>query len=447
VSVELQSVPRAPGGLPLLGHALKLWRDPLGFLTSLRHEGELVRVDLGTMPVYVATSARMVHEVTVKHARSFEKGRLFDRVRPLVGNGLANSNGETHRKHRRLMQPTFHHERIGGYAEIMSSRAMALAESWSPGQEIAVDQVMVDYAIETLAATMFSQDIGKPAVESVRRNLPVVLKYMLIRAASPKLLDRLPIRANREFGIASASMSQVIDEVIARTRESGRTDRPDLLSVLLAARDAETGEGLTNTEVRDELRTILFAGTETTASTLAWAFHELAGNPEAEKQLVAEIDEVVGDRPVTLQDIPRLPGVRRVLDETIRLYGVTLLMRRTTAEVEVGGHALPAGAEVAFSLYAMHRDPELYDEPDRFDPDRFLPERWAGRGREEYVPFGAGNRKCIGDAFAWTEATIVLATVLRRWRLRPVPGHTPRAASSAMPHPDWVPMRVLPRDS
>ncbi|MER6994956.1 cytochrome P450 [Streptomyces sp. NPDC000410] len=447
MAVESQVVPRAPGAVPLLGHALKLWRDPLGFLGSLRASGELVRVDLGTMPMYVATSARVVNEVTVKQARNMEKGRLFDRVRPLVGNGLANSGGETHRKHRRLMQPMFHQQRIAGYASIMSERALALTESWTPGQEIAVEQVMSEYTIETLAETMFSADLGRPAVEAVRRNFPIILKNMLIRAASPKFLDRLPIRPNREFDAAASRMREVIDEVIASTRKSGQTDQPDLLSVLLSARDADTGEALTDTEVRDQIVTILFAGTETTASTLAWAFHELARHPEVEKQLVAEIDEVVGDRPVTAGDIPRLPAIRRVLDETIRLYGVTMLMRRTTTEVELGGFTIPAGAEVAFSLYALHRDPELFDEPDRFDPDRWLPERKAGLGRDEYVPFGAGNRKCIGDAFSWTEASIVLATVLRRWKLRPVPGHTPKAAASAMAHPDHVPMTVLPRDA
>ncbi|MEU7281069.1 cytochrome P450 [Streptomyces sp. NPDC045431] len=446
MSVGLQSVPRAPGAIPLLGHALKLWRDPLGFLKSLRESGDLVRVDLGTMPMYVATTARMVHEVTVKQARSFEKGRLYDRVRPLVGDGLATASGEIHRRHRRLMQPMFHHQRIAGYAEIMSSRARALAESWTPGQRLAVEQVMGEFAIETLAATMFSTDIGRRAVEAVRRNLPVILKNMLIRAASPTFLDRLPVRANRDFDAASASMRQVIDDVIASTRRAGGTDQPDLLSVLLAARDADTGEALTDREVRDELVTILFAGTETTASTLSWAFHELAGHPEVEEQLVAEINEVVGDRPVTIEDVPRLTAIRRVLDEVIRLHGVTLLMRRTTESVQLGDFSVPPGVEIAFSLYALHRDPALYEDPDRFDPDRWTPERRASLGREDFVPFGSGNRKCIGDTFAWTEATIALATILPRWKLRPEPGTpAPREAASAMAHPDRVPMTVLPR--
>ncbi|HZX38362.1 MAG TPA: cytochrome P450 [Streptomyces sp.] len=441
----MQSVPRAPGAVPLLGHALKLWRDPLGFLKSLRDSGDLVRVDLGTMPMYVVTSAELVHEVTVKQARSFEKGRLFDRLRPLAGNGLATANGEVHRRHRRLIQPMFHPQRISVYAATMSGNARALADSWTPGQHIEMEQAMAEYAIETLASTMFSTDIGLPAVEAVRRSLPVVLKNMLIRAASPKFLDRLPIRANRDFDAAAANLRKVIDEVVATTRRSGQTGRNDLLSVLLAAQDDETGESLNDTEVRDELSTILFAGAETTASTLSWTFYELARHPEVEKQLVAEIEEVVGDRPVAIEDVPRLEAVRRVLDEVIRLHGVTMLMRRATSPVELGGFGFPAGTEVAFSLYALHRDPSLYAEADRFDPDRWLPERRTDVARQAYIPFGAGNRKCIGDAFVWTEATIALATILARWQLRPVPGHTPREVASAVAHPDRMPMTAEPR--
>ncbi|NXY93807.1 cytochrome P450 [Streptomyces sp. BR123] len=441
----MESIPSAPGRLPLLGHAWNLGRQPLAFLRSLREVGDLVRVDLGGMPMYVVTSADLVRDVTVGQARAFEKGRLYDRVRPLVGNGLATAGGDVHRRHRRLIQPMFHQSCIAGYAETMSSRARALADSWTAGQTVAVEQVMGELAVEILAATMFSTDIGRPAVEAVRRDLPVILKNMLIRAASPKVLDRLPIPPNRAFDAAARSMRKVIDDVIAGTRRSGQPHQGDLLSVLLDARDADTGEALTDEEVRDELVTILFAGTETTASTLAWSFHEIARHPEVEKQLMAEVDDVLEGRPATIEDVPRLVGIRRVLDEVIRLHGVTLLMRRTTEEVELGGFTLPAGTEVAFSLYALHRDPALYAEPDRFDPDRWLPERRKEIPREAFVPFGSGNRRCIGDGFAWTEATIVLATVLARWQLRPVPGHSPREAASAMAHPDHVPMEVLPR--
>ncbi|WP_406002736.1 cytochrome P450 [Streptomyces sp. NBC_00829] len=446
-AAELTEIPRARGGLPLLGHVLKLKSDPLGFLRSLRETGDLVRVDIGTMPIYVATSASAVNEVMVTQGRFLEKGRLFDRVRPLVGNGLATAGGETHRRHRRLIQPMFHRERLAMYAAVMSERAEALSDSWVPGQSVDVDQAMSAFTIEALAATLFSADIGRPAVESVRRDLPVILQNMLLRAASPKILDKLPIW--RGFDNAAAGMRSVIDHVVAttRARADGDAERADLLSVLLAARDADTGEALTDEEVRDQLVTILFAGTETVSSTLAWAFHHLADNPEVEKLLVAEIEEVLGDRPVSFQDVPRLAAVQRVLDEVIRLHGVVLLMRRTIEPIELAGFWIPAGVEIAFSLYALHRDPDLYPDPDRFDPDRWLPERRAERPREAAVPFGAGNRKCIGDAFAWTEATIALATILRRWKLRPAPGSkAPQESLASMAHPDHVPMTVLPRD-
>ncbi|WP_328724242.1 cytochrome P450 [Streptomyces sp. NBC_00259] len=446
-SAGIQSVPRAPGAVPLLGHVLKLWRDPFGFLVSLRRHGDLVRVNLGTMPMYVATSPDVIHEVLVAQSRDFEKGRFFDRLRPLAGNGLANSDGEIHRKHSRLMRPMFSKDRIAGYSAVMTRNAQTIADSWRPGQQIDLEQDMATYTVETLAANMFSSDIGLPAVEAVRRNLPVLLKNLLIRTASPQFLDRLPIPANRDFDAAAAELREVIDQVVATARQRGDTGRDDLLSLLLAAQDEESGEGLSDLEVRDQLSTVLFAGSETTAAALTWVFHELATRPDIEEQIVAEISKVVGDRPVTITDVPQLQTIRRVLDEAMRLHGVTLLMRRTTASVELAGVTLPAGTEVAFSLYALHRDPDRFENPDTFDPDRWLPERQqaAGIGRKEFIPFGSGSHKCIADAFVWAEATIAIATLLAKWQLVPLPGHTPKQVVSAVPRPDRVPMTVTPR--
>jgi len=185
-------------------------------------------------------------------------------------------------------------------------------------------------------------------------------------------------------------------------------------------------------------------GVETVASTLAWAFHELAGNPEAEERLLAEIDTVVGDRPVGFEDIPKLEQTRRVVDETMRLHAVTMLMRRTVEPVEIGGALIPAGAEFGISLYGIHRDPGVFDHPTRFDPDRWLPDRRADLPREAYLLFGTGARKCIGDTVALTELVITLATVLRTRRLRPV-GKAPAEAVSAMPQPVGLTMRVEAR--
>ncbi|WP_329316588.1 cytochrome P450 [Streptomyces sp. NBC_01262] len=444
MNAVLKSVPRAPGAFPLLGHVWPLWRDPLAFVKNLRAVGELVRVDLGTMPVYFVTSASLAHEVLVRKGRSFEKGRLYDRLRPALGTGLATAPVDVHRRHRRLMQPMFHHAKVARYGEIMSEHARALVDSLEPGRTIPVLEVVSEYATGTLMATMFSSaaDTGGRAAQVVLRNMPVILKYMLLRAVSPKALDRLPIPANRDFDAATGEMRSVIDQVISTARAQEEYDEPDLLSMLLAARDADTGESLTDEEVRDELVTIFLAGAETVATILSWAFHEIAHDREVEERLLAEIDTVVGDRPVTFEDVGRLEYTRRVIDETMRLHAVTMIMRRSMESVEIGGVEVPPGTEFAISLYAVHRDPAVYPDPGRFDPDRWLPEQRRDLPREAYFPFGAGSRKCIGDGVALAEMVITLATVLRSRRLRPVPGKGPREAVSAMPHPVGLSMEV-----
>lgn len=447
---ELRTVPRAPGRLPLLGHVLPLWRRPLGFLKGLRDTGEIVRVELGTMPIYFVTTPQLTHDVLVRKAPSFDKGRFFERARGPLGNGLATSTGETHRKNRRLMQPMFHRARIAGYADIMAAQARAMADSWEAGRTIELDQQLYTFAINTLSETLFSNTIDKDSADAVRHDVPILIKYALVRAVAPKALDRLPLRANREFDAAAARLRAVIDQMVAASRASGAGDPEtagsDLLSSLVAARDADTGEALTDVEIRDEVVAILFTGTETSASMMSWAFHELAHNPDVEKQLVAEIREVVGDGPVTVEHVPQLTYLGRVLDEVCRMHAVPLLMRRTMEPVEIGGVELPAGTEIGYSLYALHQDRRLYPDPERFDPDRWLPEAGQDRPREAWIPFGAGIHKCIGDAFARMEMTIAIATVLGRWRLEPHPDKPVREVAAAVAHPDRLPMTPRHRE-
>ncbi|THA24074.1 cytochrome P450 [Streptomyces sp. RKND-216] len=439
------AVPRAPGRIPLIGHVLPLARRPLDFMQSLRHTGDFVRVDVGTLPIYFVNSAELTHELLVTKARHLDKGRFFVRARVLVGDSLPTAPSHIHKRHRRLMQPSFHQAKIAGYAATMAARARAMADAWTDGQTVQVDQELAEFSVGTLAETMFSADISRPAAEAVRVDVPILLRYALLRAVTPRLLDHLPIPANRRFNQAAKRLRTVIDDVIAASHKEGDVDYNDLLSMLLNARDADTGEKLTDREIRDELVAIMFAGTETTASTLAWTFHELAKAPEVEKKLLAEIDEVAPDGNIAFEDLPKLTYTRQVIDEIGRMHSVPLLMRRVTKPVELAGHRLEEGTELAFSLYSLHRDERLYDDPHTFDPDRWLPERREGRPREGYIPFGAGNRKCIGDGFALTEIAIAMATVLSRWRFEPLPGHTVREVASAVAHPDKLPMRVVSR--
>ncbi len=441
-SVESRAIPRVPGALPLLGHAPALIRDPFGFLLSLRDHADdrgLVRIQLGWMPVYVVTTHERLHDLLVGQGRRVEKGRFFQRLKRLAGEGLSTADGELHRRNRRLIQPMFSKERIAGYSEIMSRNARTLAGSWRPGQRVDIYEEAAGYSIDSIAMSLFSSDIGTPAVETIRTELPVLLDMLLKRAASPKFLDRLPVRYNRLFDRASHQLSSVIDQVIGTARAGGHADEhDDLLAQLLREKELE------DTQVRDEVATLLFAGAETTASTLAWAWHYLAHHPEVDRQVVDEVRQVAGDRPVTIADVPQLTTLRRVLDEVIRLHGVTFLMRRTIEPITLGDTTLPAGAEVAFSMYAIHRDPAVFGS----DAHAFNPDRWLDHPdiKRSFMPFGGGNRKCIGDQFALAEATIAVAEVLRSWRMEPLPGHTPQQVISAVARPDRVPMTVQPRE-
>ncbi|MCF2525896.1 cytochrome P450 [Yinghuangia soli] len=446
MTVTLRSVPRAPGRIPLLGHVLPLARRPFGFLEGLGDTGGFVRVDLGTSPVYFVTTPELINEVLVAKSRDFDKGRLFDRARAFIGNGLTTSSGEVHRRNRRLMQPVFHHERIAGYADIMGKFAVEMIEPWQPGSVLALDQEIYQYTLNTATETLFATELDPGAAEEVRRYVPVLIKEALTQTALPEAFTRMPFPANRRFDKAVVKVRAAVQQLIALARTRDPEEQVDLLSTFVLLRDAETGDGLTDEELGDEIVTFIIGGTETTASTLAWTFHELARHPEVEARVVEEIDAVVGDGPIGIPEIGKLEYLNRVVDEVSRLHSFLLLMRRARQDVVIGDVELPVGTEIAFSPYAMHRDARVYDDPARFDPDRWLPDNKAGRSRADYIPFGAGPRKCIGEGYARMQMSIVLATVLSRWQLRPVESPTPvRDVVAVVPRPNHLPMVAEPR--
>ncbi|WTW99134.1 cytochrome P450 [Streptomycetaceae bacterium NBC_01309] len=444
MTTELRSVPRAPGRLPLLGHILPLARDPFAFLGGLREVGEIVRVELGTSPVYFLTTPEVINEVVVAKARSFEKGRLIDRAREFTGNGLLNSDNTTNRQRRRLVQPMLHRARIQEYSTAMVGHAQALADSFEAGRVVDVHLAMYEYTINTVTTSLFSSHADAEAIDVIRHQVPFLLKGVMARAALPALLGRVPVRANREFDRAVVDVRKVIDQLVAGARKNPG-DSPDFLSTLIAARDADTGAVLSDEEVRDELVTILIGGTDTTASTLAWTFHELAHEPEVEARVLAEVDEVVGEGPVGFADVPRLTYLAHVVNEVARLHAIPVLMRRAVQDVELAGVRVPAGTELAFSPHSVHRDPRLYS-----DPNRFVPERWEDGGSRartgtEFLPFSTGPRKCPGEAYARMEMPIALATILSRWRLRPASDAPVREVLAAVPRPSSLPMTPVAR--
>ncbi|MBT2405890.1 MULTISPECIES: cytochrome P450 [unclassified Streptomyces] len=439
-------VAQAPGALPLLGHALNMGRNPLRFLSSLSRHADLVELRIGRNRAFLPCHPELVQQVLV-NARVFDTGGpVKEKARPILGNGLITSDWADHRRQRRLVQPAFHPARIATYAQVMHEEVEAQAARWSAGQVVDVSEVTQALTARITARALFSLDIAPHAVAVIQHSLPVIVRGAYRNAVDPTgLLAKLPTAANREFTQALARLHEVIDGIVEDYRVS-EGDRGDLLSALLAAEDPESGERLSDQEIHDQVMTLLLAGIETTASALTWAFHLLARNPEAESRLHEEVDRVLGSRSPVYADLPELAYTQRVFTETLRLFPPAwLYTRTTTAATELGGRRLQPGDDILISPYVIHRIPELFARPEHFDPDRWLPARAKEVTRGSYLPFGGGSRKCIGDVFGMTEATLALAAIASRWRLRPVPGTriTPRPQMSLTAGP--LPMTVQPR--
>lgn len=439
-------VATAPGCLPLLGHLLPMMRRPVEFMESLPEHREAVAVHFGPQRVYALTSAELCHRVMVSQARDFERSGLFRRGAQLIGEGLATTDGAVHLRQRRLMQPAFHHRRMPAYSDIMTQTVVTTVDEWRDGEAIELDRELMRITTAVLARTILGADLCPSTIGTVQRAVPALLSGVVRRTVSPfPWLDQLPTAENRRFTAAQAQLRRLVQNVIAERRADSRK-RSDLLSALLGSSD-ERGQQMTDDELHAQVVTLMIAGAETTAVTLAWLFHELGRHSQVEGRLQAEVDEVLGGRPATYSDIPRLPYTRQVISETLRLhYPGWIAMRRAVTGTTLGPLRLRAGDEICYSPYSLYRDPVVFSAPRSFDPDRWSPQRAGQPPRTEFFPFGLGRHQCIGEGFSWNEAIIVAATIVGRCVLRPKPGHTVRPVLSVAMHPNAVPMSVHRRD-
>lgn len=438
--------PIARGRLPIIGHLASLLLRPLTLMQALSSQDEVVRLYFCHVPVYVVTSPELVRRVLVTQAADFEQGRLMKLSKAMFGDALITSDGPFHQRQRRLMQPTFHRERIARYADTMGEVVAAHAASWRPGQPLAMTKEMLALSMAIVFKTLIKSDAGSIEVAEIPRLVEILFDQLIRRTLLPsELLQKLPTPGNRRFDAANARLRRIIGSIIDRYRADGR-DRGDVLSMLLLARDEHTGESMTDRQVQDEITEIIIAGHETTGSTLAWIFYELGRNPPVEKRVHAEVDAALAGRCAGFSDLAALPYTRRVVTETLRLHvPFWLVMKRTVAPVVLGRFHIPAGADVIFSPYAMSHDPSLYPEPLTFDPDRWLPDRVNDSARHAFMPFGAGKHRCIGESFSWTAMTLTTATIASRWRLRPTPGQDVRERLGLVMPPNRLEMVAMPR--
>ncbi|GHE09728.1 cytochrome P450 [Streptomyces alanosinicus] len=440
----------APGRLPLFGHLLQLaLPGRMAFVQSLRSHGPVVRIYLGTRPAYVLNSPEALRQLLQVQAGKFTKGRLFEKSRPFIGNGILASDGDTHRRQRRTMQPAFHRQRIAQYVTQMSDVAYRHIESWRSGAVLTVMPEMRHLTGALLSHILFSGELARDMAIAIEETLPVIADGVNWRVLGfGELTKNLPTPGNRRFEATREHLWRTTEELIEAYR-ADPSDRGDLLSLLLAAPDPHTGRLMSDDELRDEIITIFIAGVETMATMLSWALHILSTQRPIAQRLEEEAARILGGRPVKPEDIPELTYTRAFIDELLRFYTPNLLLMRDASEaLEIEGTSIPAGTEVMYSPATLHRDPALYPDPGVFNPDRWAGPTTATLPRCSFIPFSVGNRQCIGDSLAMAEMHVVLAALVAKWRFEPaVPRRVREVAGILIQPPSTLAIRVTAREA
>ena len=418
----VHSIPAVPG-LPVIGNLLSFRRDRLALHEEAARLGPIARIMLVNVPIYSVCDADLAHEVLVTQADAFQKSagmQLF--LRPLLGDGLLTAEGEVHRQHRKLLAPAFAPKRLAAYGDVMVEETRTQLARWRPGDKLDLAQEMMELTLAIVGRTIFGVDIRSNA-KTVGEGLEMAMRSVVANLTSPIQLGfDWPLPRHLQMKRAVKMLVEVVYKLIADGRRLG-TDRGDVLSMLLLARDDEGGT-FSDRGVRDEVMTLMLAGHETTANALAWTWYELGRNPAALARLQEEIATVVGARAVTAEDLPNLPWVAAVLDEAMRLHPPAYMTgREVVREVELGGHSIPTRSNVLVNIRGIHRRADYYPAPLAFRPERMLPEAKKARPRHHYLPFGAGPRVCIGQHFALMEAQLILTTMVQHARIRPLARH------------------------
>ena len=412
---------RGPKNRLLSGTMAEYGADPIGSMRRWRDEfGDFVPIRFGPFPAHMAYGPAEIEEVLVDRASDFRKSFGTRMLIPLLGHGLLTAEGDDWLRHRRLASPAFHRDRIEGYGRTMARYAEDSVDAWTEGQTVDVHDEMTALTLRIVARTLFDNDVTA-RIEEVARIGTWIQDFYYLRFASLRFLipTWLPTPGNRKLAAATRRLDEVVYGII-RERRPGE-DRGDLLSMLLLASD-ENGAGMSERQVRDEVMTLLLAGHETTALALSWAFLLVDRHPEAREGLEKELKAVIGGRLPSPADVPDLPFTQAVVNEALRLYPPAYVTgRETIRRTTIGGVRLPKRHIILISMQTAHRDPRFFPEPDAFRPERWLDGLEKRLPRGAFIPFGMGSRKCIGASFAMTEATLLLATIARRWRFELAP--------------------------
>jgi cytochrome P450 len=421
--------PPGPRGEFFLGTLKEFRKSPQRFLLRVaRDYGDVARYRNAFWSTYFFAHPEHIRHILQDNSNNYSKDTFAWRnIRPAFGKGLLTSDGERWRRQRRLMQPAFHQRRLQALATTMTSATAGLMDGWEPiaarGRPVDVSAEMMKLTLEVMGKALFSSDL-RAETGTINDAATGILEFFKHQVtASLPLPHWIPTSHARRFRASMSRFHEVVQRIIESRK--ARSEWPDdLLSMLMSARDEDSGEGMSGEQLHDELITMLFAGYETTATALSWAWYFLSTHPEAAARLRSELRTILAGRPPGYGDLARLDFTRMVVQETMRLLPpVWVATRKAIADDEIGGYVVPANTVVTFSSYVTHRRADLWENPEEFQPERFSPARMSGMPRYSYFPFGGGPRQCIGNNFAMVEAQLILAAVAQRYSLDLVPSH------------------------
>ncbi|HEX7664109.1 MAG TPA: cytochrome P450 [Polyangiaceae bacterium] len=458
---EKRPLPPGPTGLSSLTNPWEAWRDPIGtFRKMTRDYGPVSLMTFGPFKYVILNDPSWIKYVLLDNAKNYVKSRHYRGIKLILGNGLLTSEGDFWRRQRKLAQPAFHRERLSSFVDAMTKATDAMFERWTArGEgkpfETDIHEEMMASTFHIVGLTLLSVDLLEEA-ETIGKALSTALYFANDYAESIVPLPLwVPTPANRRFIAARKQLDLVVHRVIRERRalrEKGeapekRGKAGDLLDMLMDAKDEETGEQMSDAQLRDEVMTMVLAGHETTANALTFSLYLLSQHPDIARKVAKEVEDVLGGRTPKLEDLPKLGLVKRVLEESMRLYPPAWAFERQALEEdEIAGFHIPKGAVIGVCPFVLQRDSANFENPEGFDPDRFLAENSKERGKYTYLPFGGGARVCIGNQFAMMEAELVLAKIVQEWKidLLPVTRLELDPVITLRPR-GGLPMRIAPR--
>ena len=383
--------------------------------------GEISTIKLGFINLYLTAHPDWARHILQTNHRNYTKNEGYEPLKLLVGNGLVTSEGSFWKRQRRLAQPAFHRRRLQELFDIMVEVTQEFIDylETKRGKTIQLQRKMMDITLDVVARTLFSSTLTKADLDEVHRTLGDLLEYVAQLGTLPFLKPIYQLTGkHRKFAKGVERLDNIVYRIIEERRNDPR-EYSDLLQMLMDAQDEETGERMTDQQLRDEIMTLFLAGHETSATALTWTWYLLDRHPDIREKLLSESNEVLGDRMPEFADLPKLDYTRQVIEESMRLYPpIWVVGRQNIADDKLNGYFLPEKSNVALCIYSLHRDPDIWEKPNKFIPERFESDKVKARHKAAYIPFVIGPRMCIGNRFALMEMQLIVATLVTRFRFK-----------------------------